>query len=67
MMKLSVRIAATKRMLRRLEEDRPPFNERIDSPIESQQAFALQFFEKTIDDMEKELARLLAEQEKLRQ
>lgn len=52
-MKLSVRIAARRR-LRRMEEDRPFFNTRIVDFSESQRAFAMQFFEKALDKMKSE-------------
>ncbi len=57
----STTIAAANR--RRTEEDRPFFNKRINDLTESQKAFAIQLFEKSLDEMKKELACVLAERE----
>jgi hypothetical protein len=63
-MKLSVQIAAAKRRLRRMQEDRPHFLQRISSYADKEKAPAIAFFDKTLKEAEAEL-HLLTRKSKL--
>ena len=54
-MKVNVQIAATRRRLRRMQEDRPHFLQRVSSYADKEKAFAIESFDKALKETEKEL------------
>jgi hypothetical protein len=58
---LSVRIASTKRRLRRIEEDRPRFVKRLAAQTEAERQMAMRVFEETLRMTKQELGDLEAE------
>ena len=57
-MKLSTRIAAAKRQLRRMEEHRPRFLEAIANYTPAQQAMAIEVFDRALAETQSELDQL---------
>jgi hypothetical protein len=60
-MKLPVRIAGVRRRLKRIEEDRPLFWNRIEEYSPEQKALAVRVFDQALNQMKDALQRLLAE------
>jgi hypothetical protein len=58
-MKLSIQIAAVRRRIRRLEQDRPLFEKRIADLREEQKELAIKTFALAIEKDREELQRLL--------
>jgi hypothetical protein len=61
---LSTRIAAAKRMMRRIEEDRPRFLKQIADHSEAEQHLAIKIFDDSLRRAKRELDNLLAEQDR---
>jgi len=66
-MKLPVRIAAARRRLRRMEQDRPFFRKRIEEYSTEEKTLAINVFDRTLQQMKDALQGLLAETSRSKQ